>query len=595
MEEDQPTEPAQDVLDNYMYQKYRRFLENDVGGRHYEMVLALIRNKWANASMKSLASNIYIKNGFEFPNEEIHDYNYQDLLIEIEKMNTQNNVDISPFRSSSLRSYAAGRRDRLNFNNFDRDIMDGFISVTYFHYRNGPNAFPFDEDGIENNVQGFQRTNDKHLTVGLGGRIMIPRLNMKDPNMQRLIRDLRVNVFHGVTLPRDDAPSLPTLQETDVLVQRPGPTLSDLGQQLEPARMTQARAQEQEQFKEIMSKFTELHSDLDEMDQSLNRSMSSMDSMKKNLLVVSGARSQQIVDANGTNTTVANTGSVSPPVHVRDESGQQSRPDEMVITRDIQRRDDEMLMWRWGTASPGEGEVSRVSTSFSAIPITPATPHFEGRTDQSLGASRITNNDTFQSFLSNAAEFEAELDAHIEADRIREENRALERNIKQIQSQRIFLADQTLGIMNHRAVEGRQYNASMRNRVNELRNEVQNGITPPRRPVPLNPAQRQEIPPPLPVPGHPAPLPARVAVPVPVPAGPPVGGGGGGGPQRNRISAVRRRGNGTVREAVPYKRQYYEPKSRLEIEDKVAFAALGAAALVPLVPPCFCRCVCTTA
>ena len=132
MEEDKPTEAAQDVLDNYMYQKYRRFYKNDVGGRHYEMVLALIRNKWANASMKSLASNIYIKNGFEFPNEEIHDYNYQDLLIQIEKMNTQNNVDISPFRSSSLRSYAAGRRDRLNFNNFDRDIMDGFIMSRLF-------------------------------------------------------------------------------------------------------------------------------------------------------------------------------------------------------------------------------------------------------------------------------------------------------------------------------------------------------------------------------------------------------------------------------------------------------------------------------
>ena len=90
--------------------------------------------------------------------------------------------------------------------------------------------------------------------------------------------------------------------------------------------------------------------------------------------------------------------------------------------------------------------------------------------------------------------------------------------------------------------------------------------------------------------------PPVVAAPVPpAPPGapPPPGGPGGNRQKKNSINPIRARGNGSIRQATPYKKIDYEPLVRPVAMDKLALGAIGVAAVAPLISPCFCRCVCT--
>ena len=91
---------------------------------------------------------------------------------------------------------------------------------------------------------------------------------------------------------------------------------------------------------------------------------------------------------------------------------------------------------------------------------------------------------------------------------------------------------------------------------------------------------------------HP-PVVAAAAPPAPPGAPPPPGGPGGNRKKKNSINPIRARGNGSIRQATPYKKIDYEPLVRPVAMDKLALGAIGVAAVAPLISPCFCRCVCT--
>ena len=61
---------------------------------------------------------------------------------------------------------------------------------------------------------------------------------------------------------------------------------------------------------------------------------------------------------------------------------------------------------------------------------------------------------------------------------------------------------------------------------------------------------------------------------------------------KSHTNPIRRKGNARIQEATDYKRFKGEPKPDLNDMDKLLLGGTLAAAAIPLVPKCFCRCIC---